>query len=149
MRLRQSIVPDRGPPDHVRVLYSGSDDSIDPVSYIVCLYGQAPERYERWSLNRQGVSNVHLFARTRLLDDFREDTFQTTFFNSQRFCIPFIGRRSLNGTVEIIRFANVTSDTEVVIYTPKYFFMNGVPILPCSGLLSPISLDARTTGTID
>ena len=76
------------------------------------------------------VREVHPFARVGLLDDFREDTFQTFFFNSRRFRIPFIGRRLLNASVEFIRLAHVNSDAEVVIHTPNIFFMIGVPILP-------------------
>ena len=115
------IVPARAPPDPVQVFYSGSDDSIDPVSYIFCLRGRVPKRYELWGLNAQGVCEVHPFARVLLLDEFRADTFQTTFFNSQRCRIPFIGRRFLNGSVEFIRFSDVNSNTEVVISTPNLF----------------------------
>ena len=71
MRPRHPIVPFCGPPDPVWVFYSASDNSIDLVSYIVCLHGRVPERYEIWSLNANGVRKVHLFARVRLLDDFR------------------------------------------------------------------------------
>ena len=88
---------------------------------MVCLHGQVPERYKIWSLNANGVREVHPFAPVRILDDFREHNFQTTFFNSRRCRIPFIYRRFLNGSVEFIRFTNVTSETEVVISTPNIF----------------------------
>ena len=115
-------VPVRGPPDSVLVHYSGSGDGIDQVSYIVCLHGRVPERYELWILNSQGVRKVHPFARIRLLENFREDTFQTTFFNSRWCHILFISRRSLNGSVKIIRFANVTLDsTKDVVSTQNIF----------------------------
>ena len=55
MRRRRPNVPIRRPPDPVLVHYSGSDASIAPVTYIVCLHGQVPERYELWSLNAQGL----------------------------------------------------------------------------------------------
>ena len=84
MRLRHPNAPVRGPPDPVWAHYSGNDDSIYPVTYIVCLHGRVPERYELWSLNAQGAHKVHPFARIQLLDDFREANFQTTFFNSRR-----------------------------------------------------------------
>ena len=121
MRRRRSNVPVRGPPDTVLVHYSDSGASITPVTYIVCLHGRVPERYELWSLNAQGVCEVHPFARIRLLDDFREDTFQTTFFNSRRCCIPFIGWILLNSSVEFIEFADVTSDLKGVIFIPNIF----------------------------
>ena len=115
MRRRHPIVPVCAPPDPILVHYSGSDDSIDRVTYIVCLYGRLPKRYKLWSLNDQGFFEVLPFPRMRLLDDFRADTFQTNFFTSRPCRIPIIVRRSLNGSVEFIQFADVTSDTEVVI----------------------------------
>ena len=121
MRRRHPNVPARGPPDHILVHYSVSDDSIDRVTYIVYLNGRVPERYELWSLNAQGVREVHPFAGIRLLDDFGADTFLTTFFNLRRCRIPFISRRLLNGSVEFIEFADVTSDTEGVISTLNLF----------------------------
>ena len=121
MRWRHPNVPVREPPDPVLVHYSGRDVSVALVTFIVCLHGRVPETYELWSLNEQGVPEVHPFARIRLLDDFRADTFQTTFFNFRRCRIPFVCQRSLNGSVEFIRFADVTSDTEVVICTPNLF----------------------------
>ena len=120
MHRRRPNVPVRGSPDPILVHYSGSDDSIDRVTYILCMNGRVPERYELWSLNAQGVHEVHLFAQIWLLDYFRADTFQTTFFNSQRCSFPFIGRRLLNGSVEFIQLHG-TSDTEVVIATPNLF----------------------------
>ena len=72
-------------------------------------------------MNEHRVREVHPFARIRLLGDFREDTFQITFFNSRRCRIPFIGRRSLNGSVEFIDLSDVTSDTKGVISTPNIF----------------------------
>ena len=77
--------------------------------------------YKLWALNAQGVSEVHPFAWVRLFSNFREDTFKNFFFNLRRLRIPFIGQRSLNKSVEFIRFAHVTSDVEVVIYTPNIF----------------------------
>ena len=122
MRMRHPIIPGHAPPDPVWFFCSGSDDTIKSVSYIVCLHGRVPKRYELWSLNASGVRKVHPFARVRLLDNFREDTFQNFFFNSWRCRIPFIGWRLLNSRVEFIRFSDVTLDAEVVIYTPNIFF---------------------------
>ena len=121
MRRHHLIVPLCGPPDPILFHYSGNNDYINQVTYIVFLHGRVPKGYELWSLNAQGVREIHPFARILLLDDFREDTFQTTFFNSQRCSISFIGRISLNGSVDFIKFADVTSDTEEVISTPNRF----------------------------
>ena len=62
MRMCHLIVPGRAPLDPVRVLYFGRDDTIEQVPYIICLNGQVPEMYELWSLNAQGVCEVHPFA---------------------------------------------------------------------------------------
>ena len=119
--MRHPIVPVRAPPDTVIVLYYGSDDTIDQVTYIVCLNGRVPEMYELWALNAQVVREVYPFARVRLFDNFREDTFKNFLLNSRRCRIPFIVRISMNNSVKFIPFANVTSDVEVFIYTPNIF----------------------------
>ena len=56
MRWRHPNVPVCAPLDPILVYYSGSDNSIDRVTYIVCLNGRVPKRYELWSLNAQGVN---------------------------------------------------------------------------------------------
>ena len=63
MCMRHSIAPVHAPLDTVIVLYYGSDDTIEQGPYIVCLNGRVPEMYEFWSLNAQGVREVHSFAR--------------------------------------------------------------------------------------
>ena len=104
-------VANRGPPDPILVHYPGSGAAASSLAYIVCLHGRVPEKYELWSMNSQGVREVHLFARVRIFSDFMEDTFRTTSYNSRRRRIPFIGRRLLNGSVKFIRFADVISDS--------------------------------------
>ena len=111
MSCRRFNIAERGIPDPIFVRYPGSDAAASLITYIVCLNGQVPEKYELWSLNAQGVRKVHPIDRVKLFDDFAEDIFQSTFFNLRRFRIPFIGWRSLNGSVEFIRFADVISDS--------------------------------------
>ena len=140
MRMRHPIVPVCSPPDPVRVLYYCSDDTIEQVTYIVCLNGRVAERYELWSLNAQGDREVHLFARVRLSNDFIEDTFKTFYFNSQRCRIPFIGQRLLN---------NSSLDAEVVIYTPNmfvhYWGTNPTMIYPTVSNITRRAYDTITT----
>ena len=62
IRMRHPTVPVRAPPDPVRVLYSGSNDTIEQVPYIVYLDGHVPKMYDLWNLNAQGVCEVHPFA---------------------------------------------------------------------------------------
>ena len=117
-------VAERGPPDPILVRYPGSDAAASPVTYIVCLHAREPEEYRLWSLNTQGVCEVHPFARVRLFDNFREDTFRTNFYNSQRCRILFIGRRSLNSSSQFIRFADVTSDSTSNIISTRNIFVH-------------------------
>ena len=59
MSRRRSNVARPGSPDPVLVSYAGSNAAAPSVSYIVCLNGQAPERYKVWRLNRDKVCEVH------------------------------------------------------------------------------------------
>ena len=81
MSWRHFNVAERGLPDPIFVRSPGSDAATSSITYIVCLNGRVPERYEVWSLNAQGVREVHPFARVKLFDDFAEDTFRSTLFN--------------------------------------------------------------------
>ena len=122
MSRRRSNVARLGPPDTVFVRYPSSDDAASLVEYIVCLNGRVPERYKVWSLNAHGVCEVRPTARIKFFDIFAEDTFRSTFFNSRRFRVPFIGRRSVNGSIEFICFADVIADsTSDIISTINIF----------------------------
>ena len=123
MSLRRSNVTRLGPLDPVFVRYPGSDAAASLVKYIVCLNGRVPERYEVWSLNAHGVREVHLTARVKLFDIFAEDTFRSTFYNSRRCRVPFIGRRSVNGSIEFIRFADVIADSTLDIISTRNIFV--------------------------
>ena len=74
MSLRRSNVARPGSPDPVLVSYAGSDATGPSVSYIVCLNGWVPERYEVWQLNRDGVSEFYPTARVKLFTLFDENT---------------------------------------------------------------------------
>ena len=62
MSWRHFNVAERWPPYPILVRYPGSDAAASTVTYIVCLHGRVPEEYELWSLNAQGVREVHMFA---------------------------------------------------------------------------------------
>ena len=91
MSRRRFNVTESGHPDPIFVHYRGSDAAASLLAYIVYLNGRVPERYELWSLNDQGVCEVYPFTRVKLFDNFAEDTFRSTFFNSRRCRILFIG----------------------------------------------------------
>ena len=90
MRITQPVPPFRVPLQPIQALCSGRCGKTN-VPYIRCIDGWVPEAYERWALAEDGVREVHLSAKVRLLDDFREDTFHTYFFNARRFQIPLLG----------------------------------------------------------
>ena len=86
MSRRRPNVAERGLPYPIFVRYPGSDAADSLINYIVCLNGWVPEKYELWSLNAQGVREVHPFSRVKLFDDFAEDTFRSFSFS---FSISF------------------------------------------------------------
>ena len=124
MNHRRFIVAESGPPDTILVRYPGSGAAASLLAYIVCMHGRVPEKYELWGLNTQGVREVHPFARVKLFDNFTEDTYRSTFFNSRGCRIPFIGRRSPNGSVQFIRFVDVMSDSTSNIISTRNIFVH-------------------------
>ena len=124
MSRRRSNVARLGTPDPVLVSYAGSDAATPSVSYIVCINGRVPERYEVWCLNRHGVREVHLTARVKLFTLFDKNTFQSTFYDARRCRVPFISRKGLNGSVEFIRYSDVTSDSAAHIISTKNIFIH-------------------------
>ena len=124
MSRRRFNVARPGSPDPVLVSYAGSDAAAPSVSYIVCLNGRAPERYEVWRLNRDGVREVHATARVKLFTLFDENTFRSTFYDSRRCRDPFIGHKGLNGSVKFIRYSDVTSDSSCHIISTKNIFIH-------------------------
>ena len=120
--MRRPIVPVCDLPQPVTVLWSGSADVLE-VAYIHCLSGRVPKAYEIWALVEDGVREFHPCARVKLLDDFREDTFHTHFFNARRLKIPFLVCRTLNMSVEFLDVLRVTQHVgSCVGYTPIIFF---------------------------
>ena len=107
MRIPQPVIPFRVPLQPVQALRSGRGGEID-VPYIRCLGGRVPAAHELCALAEGGVRAVHLSSRVRLLDYFREDIFHAHFFNSRRFQIPFLGRRSVNMSVGFLNTSRAT-----------------------------------------
>ena len=58
--------------------------------------------YELWTFTEEGAREVHLFSRVQISDDFIRKTFHTHFFNAEAVQIPFLDRRSVNGSVQWI-----------------------------------------------
>ena len=75
--------------------------------------------------------SLKMMARVKLLDAFREDTFHTHFCNAQRLQITFLGRRSINMSVEFIDVVRTTQHVRscVATWTEISLFTPGFPIL--------------------
>ena len=65
MCVPQTIITFRAPPQPIQVLRSGRGGEIG-VPYIRCLGGWVPETYELWALAKDGVHEVHPYARVKL-----------------------------------------------------------------------------------
>ena len=91
MSRRHSNVARSGSLDPILIRYSGSDAASPAVSYIVCLNGRVPERYEVWRLNRDGVREVHPTAWVKLFTYFYVKTFRSAFKDVRGFRVLFVG----------------------------------------------------------
>ena len=47
-----------------------------------------------------GIREVHLYSRVQISNNFVKETFYTHFFNAREIQIPFLGRRSVNVSVQ-------------------------------------------------
>ena len=122
MRIPQPAIPFVVPPHTVQALRSGRGGKID-VPYFRCLNGRLAEDFELWALAEYKVCEIHPSARVKILDYFREDTFHAHFFNAQQFQIPFLGRRSVNMSVEFLDAARATQQvgSRVATWTENIF----------------------------
>ena len=53
-----------------------------------------------------------------------KDTFWSTFYDSRICRVPFIGRKSINGSVEFIRYSDVIADSTPDIISTKNIFVH-------------------------
>ena len=123
MRVPQPIIPFCVPLQPIQVIRSGRGGEID-VPCIRCLDGRLPEAYELWDLAEDIVCEVHLYARVELLYDFREDTFNTKFFNARQFQIPVLGHRAVNMSVKFLDVVRTTQHirSRVASWTKKHIY---------------------------
>ena len=92
------------------------------VSYIVCLHGRVPDIYKVWRLNRDGVRKFQSTARVKLFTLFAENTFRSAFKDIRGFRVPFVGRQSVNGSVEFLHYSDVTSNSSCHIISTQNIF---------------------------
>ena len=116
-RRRAANLAKFGKPEPVFVQLTSSNAGV--VRFIVCINKHVPERYELWRLNAAEVRKVHPIARIKLLEVFMEDTFRSIFYISQTCRVILIGRQSVNGSVEFIRFSNIAEDSTSDIISTK------------------------------
>ena len=70
------------------------------VAYIRCIEGREPEVFELWAFDEDRIREIHLCARFQISNYFVGETFYSHFFNAREIRIPFLGRRSVNGSVQ-------------------------------------------------
>ena len=83
----------------VQGLSSGRGGEGD-VWFTHCIEGQELEIYKLWTLVDDVICEVHPYAWFQTSDDFIVGVFHTHFFNSREVRIPFLGRKSVNGSVQ-------------------------------------------------
>ena len=71
-----------------------------------------------------GIKFEDFITQAKLFTLFDENTFRSTFYDSRRFRVPFIGRKGLNGSVEFIRYSDVTSDSASDIISTQNIFIH-------------------------
>ena len=99
MDRRKPVVFEVFPPRTVQRLSSGRGGEGN-VWYTRCIEGWEPKIYELWTF-AEGVSGeAYMFAQVQISNDFSGETFHTHFSNEKSVRIPFLGRRSVNGSVQ-------------------------------------------------
>ena len=99
MFIPQPGIPEVFPPRPVQALLSGRGGEIEVV-YISYIDGREPNFFELWDFTEDGIIEIHLYARVQISDNFVGYTFYSHFFNTREILIPFLGRRSVNGSVQ-------------------------------------------------
>ena len=59
-----------------------------------------------------------------------DEMIRSTYNDSRKFRVPFIGRKGLNGSVEFLHYSDVTSDSSCHIISTQNIFILLVPIIP-------------------
>ena len=99
MRLPQPFLFKVVPPRSVQRHSSGIGGKFNVLFYRF-IEGWEPEIYEFWSFDEDVIREVHPYAQVQISNDFIWETFHTRFFNTREVRLPFLGRRSVNGSVQ-------------------------------------------------
>ena len=99
MHRRQPVFFEVVPTRTVQILSSGRGGEGD-VWFTRCIEGRQPKIYEFWTFADDGIREVHPYARVQISNDFIGENVYTHFFNAREFRIPFLGRRSVNRSVQ-------------------------------------------------
>ena len=71
------------------------------------------------------------------------DTFQSFFFNAQKFQIPFLGRRALNASVEFIDVIRVTQHIGSRVFYTQNIFIHSRGVNPTDTIPANVSTITR------
>ena len=99
MRIPKPGIPEVFPPRPVQILFSGIGVKVD-VMYTRCIEGWETKFFELLDFAKDGICEVHPFAWVQISNNFVGETFYTQFFNAREIRIPFLGRRSVNRSVQ-------------------------------------------------
>ena len=99
MRIPPPVYSEDFPPRTIQRFISGRGGEVD-VLFNRCIKGQEPEVFELRAFAEDGIREVHPYARFQISNDFIRETFHTHFFNALEVRIPFLGPRSVNGSVQ-------------------------------------------------
>ena len=99
MARREPVVFEMFPPRTVKRIISGRGGEGN-VWFTHCIEGQEPDIYELWTFADDIISEVHPFSRVQISYNFTGENFHTHFFNARSVRIPFLGRISVNGSVQ-------------------------------------------------
>ena len=135
MPRRQTVCFEGVPTCTVKILSSGRGVEGD-VWFTCCIEGQEPEIYELWTLSDDGICKVHPYARVQIINNFIG---KTKLFNAQVVRIPFLGRRSVNISVQwldvpqpfgetVIATASWTENIYVNLWGTNPTIITNVPI---------------------
>ena len=99
MARRKPVAVQVFPLHTVQTLRSGRGGE-DRVSFSRCVEGQESKIQELWTFAEDGTREVHLLAWIQIIEIFTADNFQTNFINAEGRQVVFLGRKSVNVSVQ-------------------------------------------------
>ena len=112
MRITQRVISEIFPLRPVQRISNGRGGKVD-VMYTRCIEGREPEVFELWDFSEDGIREFHPYSQVQSSNIFLGGTFYTHFFNAREIRIPFLGRRSVNGSVQWLDVPRTFGETGI------------------------------------